>query len=95
MSPRKKYEIVIMPQATRSLKRLRRDQELVMRIDKEIQSLAINPRPRGCKKLRSSKHDNLYRLRVGDWRLLYAIEDDDLIVLILEVIRRNHAYIDI
>jgi mRNA interferase RelE/StbE len=95
MSPRKKYEIKIMPQATRSLKRLRRDHELVKRMDRAIQSLAENPRPQDCKKLRSSKHDNLYRLRVGDWRILYAIEEDELIVLILEVVRRDHAYIDI
>jgi mRNA interferase RelE/StbE len=95
MSPRKKYELKIMPYAARSLKKLRRDRELVMRIDREIQSLAANPRPRGCKKLRSSTHDILHRLRVGDWRILYAIEDDELIVLILEVVRRDHAYIGI
>lgn len=68
---------------------------MLERIDREIQSLVENPRPQGCKKLRSSKHDNLYRLRVGDWRILYAIEDDKLIVLILEVVRRDSAYIDI
>ncbi len=95
MHPRHKYEVKIMPHATRSLKKLRRDRELLERIDREIQSLVENPRPQGCKKLRSSKHDNLYRLRVGDWRILYAIEDDKLIVLILEVVRRDSAYIDI
>ncbi len=95
MSPRKKYEVKILPHATRSLKKLRRDRELLERIDREIQSLDENPRPQGCKKLRSSKHDNLYRLRVGDWRILYAIEDDKLIVLILEAGRRERAYTDI
>ncbi|HEC61070.1 MAG TPA: type II toxin-antitoxin system RelE/ParE family toxin [bacterium] len=95
MRPRHKYEVKIMPHATRSLKKLNRDRELLERIDREIQSLVENPRPQGCKKLRSSKHDNLYRLRVGDWRILYAIEDDKLIVLILEVVRRDSAYIDI
>lgn len=95
MSPRKKYEVKIMPHATRGLKKLRRDCELLERIDREIQSLAENPRPQRCKKLRSSKHDNLYRVRVGDWRILYALEDDQLIVLILEVARRDHAYFDI
>ena len=95
MSPRKKYEVRIMPHATRGLKKLRRDRELLERIDREIQSLAKNPLPQGCKKLRSSKHDHLYRLRMGDWRILYAIEDDKLIVLILAVVRRDHAYIEI
>jgi mRNA interferase RelE/StbE len=95
MAPCKKCEVKIMPHASRSLKRFRRDRELLVRIDREIQSLAENPRPQGFRKLRSSKHENLYRLRVGDWRILYAIEDDELIVLILEVVRRDHAYIDI
>lgn len=95
MSPRKKYDVKIMPHATRSLKKLRRDRELLERIDREIQSLAENPRPQGYKKLKSSRQGNLYRLRVGEWRILYAIEDDKLIVLILEVVRRDRAYIDI
>ena len=39
------------------------------------------------------KHfENLYRIRVGEWRILYAIEEDRLVVLILEVVLRNQAY---
>ena len=53
-------------------------------------SLAEEPRPAGCKKLRG--YENLYRLRVGDWRLIYAIEDDQLVVLIIEVAPRGEAY---
>jgi len=92
MGHRKAYAVKIMPHAARSLKKLKQDRELLERIDGEIQSLTENPRPQGCKKLRSSQHDNLYRLRMGDWRILYAIDDEELIVLILEVVRRNHAY---
>jgi mRNA interferase RelE/StbE len=55
-------------------------------------TVALEPRPSGCKKLVGKQFDNLYRIRVGDWRILYAIEDDRLVVLILDVVRRDQAY---
>jgi mRNA interferase RelE/StbE len=55
-----------------------------------IRSLADDPRPPGCKRL--SGHDALYRIRVGDWRIIYAIEDDKLIVLIVEIGPRGRVY---
>jgi mRNA interferase RelE/StbE len=61
-------------------------------LDSRIQSLANDPRPAGCKKLKSGRYDNLYRIREGDWRILYAIEDDRIVVLILDVVRRDQAY---
>ncbi len=67
-------------------------QDLVKRIDRAILALAEEPRPRGCKRLRGTGEANLYRIRVGDWRISYAIEDDLLIVLILEVAPRGGAY---
>jgi mRNA interferase RelE/StbE len=54
--------------------------------------LARDPRPPGARKLAGDRFDNLYRIRVGDWRVLYAIEDDRLVVLVLEVVRRDPAY---
>jgi len=53
-------------------------------------ALAKNPRPAGCKKL--SGFDNLYRVRVGDWRISYAIEDERLVILVLEIAPRGDAY---
>jgi mRNA interferase RelE/StbE len=88
----RKYEIRLTPHAHRSLKQLRRHQDLLGRIDNAIRSLAKDPRPKGYKKLASKKYDNLYRIRVGDWRILYAIQDDKLIVLVLDVVRRDQAY---
>jgi len=61
------------------------------RMDAAIQSLAKNPRPRGSKKLASKKYGNLYRLRVGAWRILYAIEDDRLVVLAPDTVRGGRA----
>ena len=92
MSSPAQYAIEISPRAARTLRRLKRDQELLGRIDDAIQGLEVDPRPMGCKKLEGRRFQNLYRIRVGDWRILYAIEDDRLIVLILEVVRRDQAY---
>ena len=88
----KVYSIEITAHAERSLKRLRRERELIRRLDLKIQSLAEDPRPQGCKKLKSSRYANLYRIREGDWRVLYAVEDNRVVVLILDVVRRDKAY---
>ncbi len=63
---------------------------LLARVDKAILSLAKNPKPHGFKKL--SGHENLYRIRVGDWRISYALEKERLIILVLEVAPRGGAY---
>ena len=86
------YEIRITPHARRSLQRLKKNREVTRRLLDAINALAENPRPYGCKKLISSKFDNLFRVRVGNWRILYAIEDDAIIVIILDVVRRDQAY---
>ena len=48
-----------------------------------MRSLATNPRPPGCKKLEGSEND--WRIRVGEYRIIYSIEDDKLIVLVIDV----------
>jgi mRNA interferase RelE/StbE len=58
-----------------------------------LHELEHDPRPPGCKKLRG--HENLYRLRVGDWRIIYSPEDDRLIVLVIEIAPRGGAYREI
>jgi mRNA interferase RelE/StbE len=82
------WQIKIMRQPERILSRLPHD--LLKRLDRKIQSLTNDPRPEGCIKLEG--YDKLYRVRVGDWRISYAIEEDQLIVLILEVAPRGGAY---
>jgi mRNA interferase RelE/StbE len=52
--------------------------------------LAENPRPEGCKKLEG--HENLYCIRVGDWRISYALEKERLMILVIEVAPRGGAY---
>ncbi|MEW5827713.1 MAG: type II toxin-antitoxin system RelE/ParE family toxin [Chloroflexota bacterium] len=82
------WKIIIHRKAEKSLKRLKGD--TLERIRRAIRSLGEEPRPVGSKKL--SGYETLYRLRVGDWRIIYAIEDDRLIVLVLEIAPRGSVY---
>ncbi len=85
-----RWQIIIHRKAEKIIKRL--DGDTLERIRRAIRGLAIEPRPEGVKKL--TGYDNLYRVRVGDWRIIYAIEDDRLIVLVLEISTRGGAYRD-
>lgn len=85
------YEVKVMPHAERSLKALRRHHQVKKRILDAMDDLAEVPRPEGCTKLKG-KYDNQYRTRVGDWRILYAVEDTEVIVLVLDVVPRDQAY---
>ena len=60
------------------------------RIQPKIDALAAEPRPKGIVKL--SGEENLYRIRVGNYRILYAIEDDQLLVLVVTVGHRRDVY---
>jgi mRNA interferase RelE/StbE len=59
------------------------------RVMQAVRKLSFNPRPRGCKKL---KGRDAYRIRVGDYRVIYEIHDDVLIVLVVRVAHRREAY---
>ena len=83
-----KWELFVGRKAERTLRRLPRD--VRQRLRAAIDSLAVDPRPLGCLKLVSS--ETLYRIRVGDWRIIYAIEDDRLAILIVNVTPRGGAY---
>ena len=57
---------------------------------KAILALESNPRPNGCIKL--SGPDNIYRVRFGTYRIIYSIEDAQLVVYIVDVEHRKDAY---
>ncbi len=88
---RRRYKVIVERQTEKAFRRLPR--EILGRVDRLLLSLADEPWPAGCKKLRG--YENLYRLRVGDWRLIYAIEDDELVVLVIEIAPRGEAYRDL
>ena len=62
-------------------------------LDKTIRSLADNPRPHGSIKLQGS--DDLYRIRKGNFRIIYKIEDEALIVPVVRAGNRRDVYRDL
>ena len=82
------YAIEFKPSADKALKRL--PAEVQRRIVTATERLAENPRPLGAIKLQGE--ERTYRVRVGDYRVIYDIHDDKLIVLVLRVAHRKDAY---
>jgi mRNA interferase RelE/StbE len=77
-----------LPKALRHLAALpKSDQE---RITQRIDALADDPRPPGAKALQGQH--GLYRLRSGDYRIIYKIEDDRLLVLVIKIGHRRDVY---
>jgi mRNA interferase RelE/StbE len=64
--------------------------QTVKRIDTAILALADNPRLAGCVRLSGQFH--LWRIRIGDYRVLYEIQDKLLIVLVVSVAHRREVY---
>jgi len=83
-----KYFLEIKPSAARELDAL--DDAFFARLDAKIVALAENPRPAGCKKLKGFKDH--WRIRVGDWRVLYIIDDAAKLVSITRVAHRKQVY---
>ncbi|MBO0768559.1 MAG: type II toxin-antitoxin system RelE/ParE family toxin [Solirubrobacterales bacterium] len=81
------YRIEVRPAAARQLRKL--DPPVARRIQGVITLLAEDPRPPAARPLTGRPG---WRLRVGDWRVIYTIEDDRLIVVILSVAHRRDAY---
>jgi mRNA interferase RelE/StbE len=67
-----------------------RDYALFTRIDRKILALADNPRPSGWEKLRGYKDH--WCVRVGDWRVLYIVDDAAKLVAITRVAHRREVY---
>ena len=81
------YSIEIKKSASKEIAKLPKVQ--LQRVVTKIQALSTNPRPEGCKKLSA---DEKYRIRVGDYRILYSIEDHQLIIYVVKVGHRKDAY---
>ena len=81
----KRYEIVLTPTAERGLASLSRPD--LRRVDDKILGLAETPHPPGAKKLEGI--DNLYRIRAGDHRIVYQIDETHLAVVIVAVGNRR------
>lgn len=82
------YSILLAPPAERQLKSLAEPAQ--KRIVKRLKSLRENPRPHGVKKL--AGEEDLYRIREGDYRIVYTIQDKKLIVLVVKIGDRKEVY---
>ena len=85
-----KYTITFSRSARKELEKL--SQHLVERIFPKVECLGTQPRPAGCKKLKGGQ--NLWRVRIGDYRVIYSLNDAQQIVDIVAVRHRSEAYRD-
>jgi mRNA interferase RelE/StbE len=85
------YDIQIAPAAERQLRKL--PPQAQVKIVKTFETLASNPRPAGVEKL--SADPRFWRVRAGDYRVIYFIDDGARLVIVLVVRHRKDAYRDI
>ncbi len=88
MTDTRRYQVEIDRAVEKSFRRLPKD--LLRRLITAMDTLADEPRPPGSRKLVG--YENLYRVRVGDWRIIYQIHDDRLVVLVIEIGPRGSIY---
>lgn len=83
-----RYKIEISQSAERQLKKLRRED--LRRVVKAMLALADNPHPKGSRKL--TGYDDVFRIRAGQYRILYSISGNKLIIIILKIGQRKDVY---
>lgn len=84
----RRYEVQLVVSARRELLKL--PARIRVRLADAIRALAADPRPPGCKKLAGSAE--YFRIRVGDYRILYEVRDREVVVLVIKVGHRRDVY---
>jgi mRNA interferase RelE/StbE len=84
----KSYRVKFSKAADKELDAL--PKKLADRILEAIRELAVEPRPHGSKKLAGTT--NTYRIRVGDYRVIYEVHDKEVVVLVVRISHRKDAY---
>ena len=82
------YSVLLAPPAERQLKAFAESTQ--KRIITRLKALRHNPRPQGVKKLTGK--DDLYRIREGTCRIIYTIQDKELVVLVVKIGDRKEVY---
>jgi mRNA interferase RelE/StbE len=82
------YAVELKPSARKELESL--PNTVLMRVIGKIESLARDPRPAGCKKLKG--YADVWRVRIGDWRIVYVINDATRLVSVTRVAHRSRVY---
>jgi mRNA interferase RelE/StbE len=83
------YIVEFAPAARRQLKKL--DRPVQKRVLKRVEKLENQPRPKTAETLKGTT-ETVYRVREGDYRIIYTIEDDRLIVLVVRIGHRSEVY---
>lgn len=83
------YKVVISRSAEKELDNFSKN--ILVRVLKAIRKLEINPRPAGCKKLKGSD-ETLWRIRTGDYRIIYSVDDEILIIDVRKIGHRKDIY---
>jgi mRNA interferase RelE/StbE len=83
-----KYTLLVKPSARKELDAL--NEKLIARLVPKLEALSTNPRPSGCTKLRGFR--DLWRIRVGDYRAIYAIDDETKRVEVMRIAHRREVY---
>lgn len=83
-----RYKVLIKPSAVKEIERISREADR-QRIVERISALANDPRPTGSRKLSGLER---YRLSQGPYRIIYAIEDDVLVVYVVKIGHRKDVY---
>lgn len=69
---------------------MRLPRKIQVRLKPKIDALADNPRPHGTKKL--AGEDDLYRIRIGDYRVIYQVQDLVLLIVVVKIGGRKDVY---
>ena len=83
------YDVKVLPSAAKDLRRLPND--MVSRLHSTLGNLREQPRPVGSQKL-VNVHPETWRVRVGDWRVLYRVNDELKMVYVVTVAHRREVY---
>lgn len=81
------YSVRVLASAEKELRAVPKSD--LKRLASKLQGLAADPRPHGCEKLSGEER---YRLRQGDWRLVYSIDDGAKLVVVVKVGHRREIY---
>ncbi len=82
------YSIDFKPEAAKFISA--QPKKIQRQLFAHIEALAINPRPNNCKQLHTK--EKLYRIRSGDYRIIYQIQDKVLLIIIVRIGDRKDAY---
>ena len=86
--PAKTYVVAVDARVRKDLAGF--DRDVQRRIVAKMETLATDPRPDGCTKLKGE--EDVYRVRVGDYRIIYQVRDKELLVLVVRVGHRRDVY---